>query len=404
MSTTTSAHSHSHTESGDGTAVQERADADDQNSVSNSNEDPDVEMDDAEHEVDDLAETKPKKKRRVIKSYDKKYQCPAADCGKAYSRAEHLYRHQLNHTPKQIYHCDFPGCDRHFVRADLCARHKERHTAKGSHLQRKDAFMNSQRGSISLQTASKGVNSPPAASSLNRNTSPVDSAHAMQSSASNHTEQYRMAPSVQTPQQSYQSAGGQYSSHQLPPLQLQAGAQVDSQLSGSSGYNAFQDTYTASGPIDAPQSSNGNRRYSMEGQYAGPGSIQNGYSKQQQNLAGTMQPPPPPQSLAPSQPSNSPYSQTSYQQSPGSNFRPPQNYSTLPALPPFSMPQSYGGADDTSASNTMPSAPISMDHQYQVTNDRGNSVVDFNVMDQFGASYALPVRNARPSNACYHHQ
>lgn len=55
-----------------------------------------VEMDDVEHEVDDLSTTKPKKKRRVIKTTDKKYECPQPNCGKSYSRAEHLYRHQLN--------------------------------------------------------------------------------------------------------------------------------------------------------------------------------------------------------------------------------------------------------------------------------------------------------------------
>lgn len=55
---------------------------------------------DADHEVDDLADSKPKKKRRVIKLSDKKYECPQPDCGKSYSRAEHLYRHQLNRTYK----------------------------------------------------------------------------------------------------------------------------------------------------------------------------------------------------------------------------------------------------------------------------------------------------------------
>ena len=60
-------------------------------------DDEDIEVD-ADHEVDDLAETKPKKKRRVIKISDKKYECPHPECGKAYSRAEHLYRHQLNRT------------------------------------------------------------------------------------------------------------------------------------------------------------------------------------------------------------------------------------------------------------------------------------------------------------------
>lgn len=54
---------------------------------------------DAVYELDDSTHpsSKPtKKKRRVIKTPDKKYQCPADDCGKSYSRAEHLYRHQLN--------------------------------------------------------------------------------------------------------------------------------------------------------------------------------------------------------------------------------------------------------------------------------------------------------------------
>lgn len=57
--------------------------------------DEDIDVD-ADHEVDDLADSKPKKKRRVVKLSDKKYECPQPECGKAYSRAEHLYRHQLN--------------------------------------------------------------------------------------------------------------------------------------------------------------------------------------------------------------------------------------------------------------------------------------------------------------------
>lgn len=56
-----------------------------------------MDMDDAEHELDDMS-SKPKKKRRVIKTTDKKYECPQPDCGKSYSRAEHLYRHQLNRS------------------------------------------------------------------------------------------------------------------------------------------------------------------------------------------------------------------------------------------------------------------------------------------------------------------
>jgi hypothetical protein len=37
-----------------------------------------------------------KKRRRSRKGMDKKFECPHEGCGKSYSRAEHLYRHQLN--------------------------------------------------------------------------------------------------------------------------------------------------------------------------------------------------------------------------------------------------------------------------------------------------------------------
>lgn len=59
----------------------------------------------------------------------RRFQCTFEGCGKSYTRAEHLGRHQLNHNPKDIYKCDFPGCKRQFVRQDLCARHRERHDA-----------------------------------------------------------------------------------------------------------------------------------------------------------------------------------------------------------------------------------------------------------------------------------
>ncbi|KAK6380663.1 hypothetical protein LTS17_004863 [Exophiala oligosperma] len=86
----------------------------------------------------------PKKKRKVVKpNPDKKFECKHEGCGKAYSRAEHLYRHQLNHTPKTIYRCDFPDCTRYFVRQDLCIRHRERHTTHGSQLHKRDSFAQS---------------------------------------------------------------------------------------------------------------------------------------------------------------------------------------------------------------------------------------------------------------------
>ncbi|CAK96607.1 uncharacterized protein An07g01620 [Aspergillus niger] len=83
----------------------------------------------------------PRKRKRTRKvQTDRKFECTFEGCGKSYSRAEHLYRHQLNHTPKQIYRCDFPDCYRSFVRQDLCIRHRERHTTQGSQLQKRDHF------------------------------------------------------------------------------------------------------------------------------------------------------------------------------------------------------------------------------------------------------------------------
>ena len=39
----------------------------------------------------------PKKRRRIVKpNAEKKFECKHEGCGKSYSRAEHLYRHQLN--------------------------------------------------------------------------------------------------------------------------------------------------------------------------------------------------------------------------------------------------------------------------------------------------------------------
>ncbi|QSZ33518.1 hypothetical protein DSL72_005086 [Monilinia vaccinii-corymbosi] len=83
----------------------------------------------------------PRKRRRTRKGLGKKFECSEEGCGKSYSRAEHLNRHQLNHQPKQIYNCDYEGCSRTFVRQDLCNRHRDRHTANGSQLHRKDSML-----------------------------------------------------------------------------------------------------------------------------------------------------------------------------------------------------------------------------------------------------------------------
>jgi hypothetical protein len=47
-----------------------------------------------------------RKRRRSRKGLDKKFECPHEGCGKSYSRAEHLYRHQLNRGwQRETVHC-----------------------------------------------------------------------------------------------------------------------------------------------------------------------------------------------------------------------------------------------------------------------------------------------------------
>ncbi|KAJ2905305.1 zinc CHH2 type domain containing protein [Zalerion maritima] len=68
-------------------------------------------------------------KRASRKGAPRRFPCDYTGCDKIYSRAEHLQRHQLNHSPKEIFRCDVVGCEQKFVRADLLARHKKRHSA-----------------------------------------------------------------------------------------------------------------------------------------------------------------------------------------------------------------------------------------------------------------------------------
>ncbi|EME38310.1 hypothetical protein DOTSEDRAFT_75761 [Dothistroma septosporum NZE10] len=348
-----------------------------------------VEMDDAEGEVDDLNENKPKKKRRIIKMTDKKYECPTPDCGKSYSRAEHLYRHQLNHTPKHIYRCDFPGCDRHFVRADLCARHKERHTAKGSHLQRKDAFMTSQRAAVANSNVPTSDSASKAVASTSI-VSPVDSAHPQQQQQSGP----QSAPYLPPPARGYRPDGEPYRDQphtpSLPPLQAEPG--VDAQLHGAP-YSAYPTRYSGPGHVMPPPASPAStRRYSMDGQYERPTSMQDGYPQMQQQSQLPLHPPP----MSSAAQGGPIYAQPSYPPPsavPGQGLQSPMNggFTTLPALPAFQLPQSYSGPSDPRPGMAMSPPAMGGASQYDIPSSRIGSLGDFNMLEQFSSNYAMPV-------------
>ncbi|EME46246.1 hypothetical protein DOTSEDRAFT_22343 [Dothistroma septosporum NZE10] len=76
-----------------------------------------------------LGTTKYTKTGRISKAAKGQRVHHCEECGKTYTRAEHLRRHQQNHKPG-AYPCDWPSCGRSFYREDLLVRHKARQTPK----------------------------------------------------------------------------------------------------------------------------------------------------------------------------------------------------------------------------------------------------------------------------------
>jgi hypothetical protein len=73
------------------------------------------------------------------------------DCGKSYTRAEHLRRHRIIHNTSWTHMCDFPDCGKTFYTPDLLERHRERHKIEPSESDR-----NSRSCSMTLETGKPG--------------------------------------------------------------------------------------------------------------------------------------------------------------------------------------------------------------------------------------------------------
>ncbi|KAH8886286.1 hypothetical protein GQ53DRAFT_845077 [Thozetella sp. PMI_491] len=93
-----------------------------------------------------------------------RFECAHPGCGRSYSRAEHLQRHQLNHYPSEIFTCDHPGCLRAFVRRDLLMRHRERHESRHGSADGQRMTSHATPPGSSSHASDDGVNSPPAGS------------------------------------------------------------------------------------------------------------------------------------------------------------------------------------------------------------------------------------------------
>lgn len=72
------------------------------------------------------AEESKKRKRRKGP-----FVCQVANCGKVFSRSDHLARHQVGHSSQRLV-CDFEGCGKIFTRIDVKKKHEATHRRKSS--------------------------------------------------------------------------------------------------------------------------------------------------------------------------------------------------------------------------------------------------------------------------------
>jgi len=335
-----------------------------------------------------------RKRRRSRKGLDKKFECPHEGCGKSYSRAEHLYRHQLNHNPKQIYHCDFPECHRSFVRQDLCARHKERHTARGSQLLRKDTFMHNINPIVQGALAGKNLNNAKFAKPQNSPTiqqPPNEKGYMMQAqgSAMSNSGPVRSdsSPSMDPTMQSPTTDSGMMRS--TNPL---ARTKSDESYRGSDGFTSTSNPRTIGSMDGTRQGSfgamnNGRPQMSPPGaEYARPGMQSQGSvgasNMQQLSMNSPYEGPSQQAYNTPTQRTNSypPQSPANYQSQ-------QQNFNQLSSLPPpVHSPMTQASQGDQK--QEYPTTSAQMEGNIGAGS---NSVSEASLLDQMTPSYSMPV-------------
>ncbi|TGO86089.1 hypothetical protein BPOR_0336g00040 [Botrytis porri] len=303
-----------------------------------------------------------RKRRRSRKGLDKKFECSTSGCGKSYSRAEHLYLHQLNHTPKQIYNCDFEGCSRTFVRQDLCNRHRDRHTAKGSQLHRKDSML-SQGSSVSQ----------------------IPQPQLPQGSASPEVPRPSLIGSkIRTTQIPYQSPQDIRPTSYSPVTKSAPGTYSGaSAVNGADGYPSAKYKRSDSDMIQRGQNSSSagsNSRVQRHQSFGTPDTRSSNFSRPLQANVGHY-------AMLPNAPNNQNYH--------GNQPHSPQAYISQQNFPPFSLPPP-GFANVTAT--TMPSREPELQSQTPVSTEYSNEISqaqhsgpDMVLLDQMATSNTMPV-------------
>ncbi|KAF7863165.1 hypothetical protein EAF04_007248 [Stromatinia cepivora] len=309
-------------------------------------------------------DVRPRKRRRSRKGLDKKFECSTEGCGKSYSRAEHLYRHQLNHTPKQIYNCDFEGCSRTFVRQDLCNRHRDRHTAKGSQLHRRDSMLS--QGSPVSQIPQ------PQPQSLQGSTSPEVTRPSL------------MGPTIRTTQIQYQSPQDIRSTSYSPVTNPASGTYSGGgSTNGGGGYPSVNYKRSDSDMIPRGQntsSAGSNSRGQRHQSFGTPDAKSVEFSRPLQPNVGHY-------GMLPTASNNQNYR--------SNQPHSPQAYISQQNFPPFSLPPpgfANVAANTITSRETEPpfQTPVSAEYPNEISQAQ-QSGPDMMLLDQMAASSTMPV-------------